>query len=236
MFIKFYKIFIQKFQFLHKKFDTKFFHYQISYQYYFVFSHLMQKSIHEFQNLLKQPTNYFYNEHLKDALDKFDFIFYPDILPKEKKVKQYENNSKIVIIDEYMENDIKYYILCFDYKLIILPQGENADKLILPSIITRFEESDKYFIQNCDIQFETDTANENFFNEIRNFSKKFRISNEKVQHFWSIIVNCLSGFLIKKGYQNSRNKHDQYLNDKFDEYKEKHRTVDTKPFIIFSKF
>ena len=62
---------------------------------------------------------------------------------------------------------------------------------------------------------------ENFFNEIRNFSKKFRISNEKVQHFWSIIVNCLSGFLIKKGYQNSRNKHDQYLNDKFDEYKEK---------------
>ena len=91
--------------------------------------------------------------------------------------------------------------------------------------------SDIYFIQNIDFQFENDTDNENFFNEIRNFSKKFRISNEKVQHFWSIIVNCLSGFLIKKGYQNSRNRHEKYLNEKFVEYEEKNSNFVNKSYI-----
>ncbi|KAK8847117.1 hypothetical protein M9Y10_019697 [Tritrichomonas musculus] len=191
----------------------------------------MQESIHEFQNLLKKEKNYLSNEHLKNILDKFNFIFYPDILQQEKKVKQYENNSKIIIIDECIENDIKYYILCFDYKLIIFPLEDNTDDLTLPSIFTRFEESDKYFIQNCDIQFETDAVNEKFFNEIRNFSNEFMILNEKMRPFWNIVVNCLSGFLIKKGYQNSRNKHEKYLNEDFVEYKEERKTIVNKSYI-----
>ena len=199
--------------------------------FFFFFTHRMQESIHEFQKYLKKEDNCLINEHLKDILDKFEFIYYPDILQSEKKAKQYESNSKIIVIDEYMEDSIKYYILCFDYKLIILPQEDNTDDLILPSIFTRFEDSNKYFIQNCYTQFETDTRNENFFNEIRNFSKEFMISNEKVQHFWSIVVNCLSGFLIKKGYQNSLNKHEKYLNDDFVEYKEEHSRIVDKSYI-----
>ena len=44
-------------------------------------------------------------------------------------------------------------------------------------------------------------------------------------------MNCLSGFLIKKGHQNSRNKHDNYLNDKLNEYKEEHSKYVNKNYI-----
>ncbi|KAK8839290.1 hypothetical protein M9Y10_032222 [Tritrichomonas musculus] len=191
----------------------------------------MQQAIHDFQNLLKKEKIDMPNEHLKDILFKFDFIFYPDILQTEKKVKQYENNSKIIIIDEYMENDIKYYVLCFDYKLIFLPQEDKTGDLVLPSIFTQFEDNDKYFITSLDPQAETDTENRNFFIEIINFSKEFMISNINMQHFWRIVVNCLSGFLIKKGYQNSRNRHDKYLKEKFIEFEEKRSNFLNKSYI-----
>ncbi|KAK8880613.1 hypothetical protein M9Y10_003295 [Tritrichomonas musculus] len=191
----------------------------------------MQQSIHNFQNILKKNNIYISNGYLKEILYKFDFIFYPDILKTEKKVKQYENNSKIIIVDEYIENDIKYYIVCFDYKLIILPEEDKTEDLLLPSIFTRFEEDDIYFIPNYDIQTETDTEDKFFFNEIRKFSAKFIISNKNMQHFWSIVVDCLSGFLIKKGYQNSRNRHDKYLNDKFIEHEEKSSNFVNKSYI-----
>ncbi|KAK8842451.1 hypothetical protein M9Y10_026038 [Tritrichomonas musculus] len=191
----------------------------------------MQQSIHDFQDLLKKENNYISNENLKEILNKFDYIFYPDILQTERTGKQFENNSKIIIIDECIENDDKYYIVCFDYKLIILPQEGKTDNSIIPSIFTKFTDSDKYFIQNCNIQFEPNTLNSNFFSEIRNFSKKFTISNEKMQDFWSIVVNCLCGFLIKKGYQNSRNRHEKYFHEKFVEYKEEHKNFLNKSYI-----
>ncbi|KAK8850178.1 hypothetical protein M9Y10_018301 [Tritrichomonas musculus] len=191
----------------------------------------MQQSIHDFQNLLKKKGIFVSNELLKEILYKFDFIFYPDILQTEKKVTQYENNSKILIIDECIKNDIKYYVICFDDKLIILPQKDETDDLTLPSIFTRFEDIDKYYIRNCNIQTETDTEDKFFFYEIRNFSEQFSISNKNMQHFWSIVVNCLSGFLIKKGYQNSRNSHNKYLNEKFIEYEEKNSNFVNKSYI-----
>ena len=72
----------------------------------------MQQSIHDFQDLLKKENNYISNENLKEILNKFDYIFYPDILQTERTGKQFENNSKIIIIDECIENDDKYYIVC----------------------------------------------------------------------------------------------------------------------------
>ncbi|KAK8846996.1 hypothetical protein M9Y10_019570 [Tritrichomonas musculus] len=52
-----------------------------------------------------------------------------------------------------------------------------------------------------------------------------------MKHFWSSVVNCLSGFLIKKGYQNSRNRHEKYLNEKFVEYEEKNSNFVNKSYI-----
>ena len=195
----------------------------------------MQQSIHAFQNLLKTKSIDISNKYLKETLYKFGFIFYQDILQPEKEVKQFVNKYKILIIDECMENGNKYYVICFDYTLIILPQEDKADDsilpqkdetddLILPSIFTRFENNDKYYKLNCNIR------NENFFNDIKTFSEKFQILNENMQHFWSTVVNCLSGFLIKKGYQNSQNRHEK-INEKFVEYEEKNSNFENKSYI-----
>ena len=48
----------------------------------------MQQSIHDFQNLKKEGNISVSNEHLKEILYQFDFIFYPDILQTEKTVKK----------------------------------------------------------------------------------------------------------------------------------------------------
>ena len=191
----------------------------------------MQQSIHDFQELLKNGKIHISNEYLKEILYKFDFIYYPDIQQTEKKANQYENKSKIIIIDECIENGIKYYVVCFDNKLIILPQENETENLILSSIFTKFDDIDKYFLRNCDIQSETDTAKKNFFIEINKFSSEFTITNKKMQHFWSMIVNCLCGFLIKKGYQNSRKNHEKYLKDEFVEYKEENAILRNKSYI-----
>ena len=38
-----------------------------------------------------------------------------------------------------------------------------------------------------------------------------------MKHFLKIVINCISGFLIKKGYQNSQNRHEKYLKEKINE-------------------
>ena len=205
----------------------------------------MEQSIHDFQNLLEKKNIDMMNKYLKEILDNFDFIFYPDIIQTEKRAKQYENNSKIIIIDEYIQNNVKYYVICFDYKLIILPNEDQKGISILGDIIINFDDCDRYFLQNCDIKSETDSADKNdpkiFLYEIQSFSREFSIrsikgnlsieSKIKIQNFWNIIVNCLSGFLIKKGYQNSRNRHDKYIKDEFVEYKEENANYTNKSYI-----
>ena len=176
----------------------------------------MQRSIHAFQDLLKKKNINTKNKNFEEILYKFDFFYYPDIIQTEKKAKQYKNNSQIIIIDECIQNNVKYFVVCFDYTLIILPNEDQKGSSILCDIFTNFNDCDKYFLQNSDTQSTV------FFEEIDNFSKEFRIEEWRiVKNFWNIVVNCLSGFLIKKGYQNSRNRYNKHLNDEFVEYEEK---------------
>ena len=133
----------------------------------------MQQSIHDFQNLKKEKNISVSNEYLKEILYQFDFIFYPDIHHTEKTVKQYENNSKIIIIDECIEDGIKYYVVCFDYKLIILPQEDDTDNLILSSIFARFEDIDKYFILKTMQRIKTFSMKKEIFQ--KNFQFQIKI-------------------------------------------------------------
>ncbi|KAK8894352.1 hypothetical protein M9Y10_022787 [Tritrichomonas musculus] len=193
----------------------------------------MQQSIKNFQKLLKSGNIHTSNKYLKKTLEKFDIIYYEDIEYVEEKVKQYQNNSGIVIIDEIIQYSIKYYVVCFNYKLIIFPMKDKTESSTLSTIFSESSLFDKYFIQGCSNQDDTDSTNINFFNEIRNFSQEFVITDSNLQHFWKKIVNCVSGFLIKKGYQNSRNKHDEYhkiSKEKFVEYKEK-ENLSNKSYI-----
>ncbi|KAK8836037.1 hypothetical protein M9Y10_040238 [Tritrichomonas musculus] len=174
----------------------------------------MKQSILDFQDMLKKKKINTTNKYLNEILCKFDFIFYPEYQKNEKGLKQLENNSKIIVIDERVESDIEYYVACIEYKLIIIPKEDTTDISILRTVFANYDDFDKYFIQDNSNQYEI------YREEIRNFSEKFRITNKNFQRFWSIVVNCLSGFLIKKGYKNSRNMHDKYLNEEFSEHQE----------------
>ncbi|KAK8880547.1 hypothetical protein M9Y10_003227 [Tritrichomonas musculus] len=191
----------------------------------------MQQFIQKIQELAKKEGITIANCHLKEILKNFNFFFYPDTLQTKEGIKQFENNYKIIVIDECIQNGIKYYVLCFDYNIIIFPNEDKAGDSILQDILKQFNGCVTYFIQNCNKQSDTDNSNSDFFKEIRNFSIKFSFRDKKLQSFWSMIVNCVSGFLIKKGYQNSRNKHDKYLNEKFVEHQEKRRNFENKSYI-----
>ncbi|KAK8892540.1 kinase that interacts with cdc31p [Tritrichomonas musculus] len=185
----------------------------------------MKKAINDFQNLLEKKNINTTNQYLKEILYKFEFIFSPDILQAEKAI-QYENNSKIIIVGECIQDNIKYYVLCFEYKLLILPnEGQEVSSIL--AAITNSDDCDIYFVPSDDMIF---------LYEIQHFSREFRIDNENIQHFWSNVVNCLCGFLIKKGYQNSRNKNCKYLKEKtmnkeFVEYKEENANYANKSYI-----
>ena len=194
----------------------------------------MQQSINNFQKSLKSGKIHTSNKHLKETLEKFDFIYYEDIDQIDERVKHYQNNSGIVVIDECNQDGIKYYVVCFDYKLIIFPKKDKTESSTLRIEFSGSNLSVKYFIQGRTNQNNTDSVNTNFFNEISNFSQKFMITDTNLQHFWKKIVNCVSGFLIKKGYQNSRNKHDEYRKiskEKFVEYKEENASLSNKSYI-----
>ena len=191
----------------------------------------MQQFIQKIQELAKKEGITIANCHLKEILKNFNFFFYPDTLQTKEGIKQFENNYKIIVIDECIQNGIKYYVLCFDYNIIIFPNEGKAGDSILQDILKQFNGCETYFIQNYNMQSDTDNSNSDFFKEIRNFSIKFSFRDKKLQSFWSMIVNCVSGFLIKKGYQNSRNKHDKYLNEKFVEHQEKRRNFVNKSYI-----
>lgn len=57
------------------------------------------------------------NKYLESILYKFDFLLYSNIDILKTK---YQDNSAIIIIDEYKDkHHKKYYFICYDYKLII---------------------------------------------------------------------------------------------------------------------
>ncbi|KAK8843701.1 Serine/threonine-protein kinase plk4 [Tritrichomonas musculus] len=138
------------------------------------------------------------NKHLQKIFDKFSFFFYePEI--------EFPNETDIIIIDEYEENDNKYFIICHNYKLIVVKQEESIDFLRVQT------NAEIYVFPKCNIphikSFKIDSI---FLAEIESFSEQFSITNDDLKYHWNKIVNCLSAFLIKKGIQNSKIKHDNY--------------------------
>lgn len=74
----------------------------------------------------------------------------------------------------------------------------------------------QYFLKNRPIIGSNSSLDDSIFlYEIQKSSDAFQIINKELISFWNIIVNCLSGFLIRKGYENRK------INIELDEISEK---------------
>lgn len=167
----------------------------------------MKNLLIEFQKRIATKKIDTENKFFHNILYNLHFYYWIDN-QIEKNILQLQNNSKIIIIDEYQEGENIYYIVCFDYNLIICNQAQESNLLL------KHNDSKHYFLKN-QLLFGSNSflADSIFMHEIKNFSSKFQIINREFIAFWKSIVNCISGFLIKKAYDNSKS------NDKFNESK-----------------
>lgn len=140
------------------------------------------------------------NKKLEKILYKFNFSF------NHNKIGNF-CQSKIIVIDKIQGNDNKeYYLVCFDYKLIII--NRNKDEAYFNEFLSNNIDSKKYFLMNYNEE------NNNLTQEIFNFSVEFQMENFRYQCFWNKVMKCLSGFLIREGYKNSLKEHKQNKNKK----------------------
>ena len=162
------------------------------------------------------------NESLQNILSRFKIYLWNN---QFNEISQLSDNSKIIIIDEYQHDFCNYYAICFDYNLIIIEQNvENQSKdLTLSNFISKFTDSQIYFLKNKPISQKSSEAEDIIFrSEIKNFSKEFTIINDQFNLIWNSIVDCLSAFIIKKSYKNNLIKsNDRNSFKKFDILNEK---------------
>lgn len=182
----------------------------------------LQESFSEFDTRFKANRIETQNKYLQELFKKLSFLFVSDI-KNEDDILQIQNESKIIIIDEYQEtNNKKYFFVCLDYKLIIFDQNQNFDQFL-----SQQQNSNKYYLKQNPMSETEKNDNDLFLYEINNFCEKFKIQNHKLQRFWQLIVECISGFLIKKSYQNHKNKDDEKSKKKFLEEQEKIESIDS---------
>lgn len=189
----------------------------------------MQQGVIELQNLLKNNNINIRNKNLKKILSKFEIKFYQNLNEIPKEIFMHKEDPKVIIIDEYEEEfKNKYFIICFDYKVIIfqIKSKDEPETSNLNDIFRNIKDYKQYFIGKYKNNLLNEISEEDFIfsREIQKFSIECTIEFEKesINNIWSMIVDCLSGFLIKKGYQNSRNKQKNYFKEEFKEHREKY--------------
>lgn len=188
-------------------------------QFYYIFFKIMEADFSVFFSLFKRNKITVQNKYLESILYKFDFLLYSNIDILKTK---YQDNTAIIIIDEYKDkHHKKYYFICYDYKLIIFLPNSESDLSAFISFLDNTN-SRKYFFKNSStLAHYSKNINNIFLLEIERFSTQFFIENEECQHIWSLIVPCICGFLIKAGYKNSKVNHYKFSKEEFKEHQEK---------------
>lgn len=163
----------------------------------FVSKFLMEISFTEFQNNYANHLIKLNNQNLQNIFYKFKYLFYNNVNEIDTTIIDTHNKSKIIVIDEYLERDnSKYFFVCFEYYFLIIKNDI--------SFISKHNDSNIYNLKQSPIsQKGCKTDDEIFLYEITNFSKEFSFVEIDIKSFWSKIVNCICGYLIKKSYQNS---------------------------------
>ena len=168
------------------------------------------QATYEFKKLFDDPQIYKNFSNSSKMFELLRYIKYPNISQLKKEVFKHRNSPEIMIIDKYENKDNKYFILCFDFKIIIIDQQskDNSDEQFLKSILSKHHTFNKYFLLN-DEDANPESGSEKILslytlNKFNNFLiNQKHIFNSTIQDIWRIITRCLSAFIIKKGQENS---------------------------------
>ena len=181
--------------------------------------------IHDF---LISPGMKFLKIGLNHVVQNYSFyhILEKDSLNEEEKQKILENikKTKVIIIDQselLNENtNKKYIIIGFEKTLIILEQSSTFLQILFSTNIamlicflsnTKAIIEKKIKFENPEIQIDS-----NFMSEIESLNNCFHIykTNKTINLFWSQIIPCISGYLIKKSYMKTKkNRIEQFIID-----------------------
>ncbi|KAK8838101.1 hypothetical protein M9Y10_036053 [Tritrichomonas musculus] len=157
------------------------------------------------------------NRKLYAVIQNFSFDIFLDVEKDFKYLLEKNNDSHIIIIDKYIDNESEnkygedFYIICFEYSLIIIRSeiisyflpffNKNKD-----STIYCYSEKIKDELQQLtkDNIFQFSTSK--FFTQISDFLSEFDIfeRTKEVNDFWDTIRRSIVGFLLMKSYNNSK--------------------------------
>lgn len=137
------------------------------------------------------------------------------------QIFQQIEESTIIVFDEHITSCFKYFIICFEGKLLIIDQS-NQDQMNLLSEIKSSEiyflsELQNTFIENFNAESYKNKKKEYlyFLEEIKELENCFQINqkyDKPIKNFWCIISPCIFGYLIKKNYPKRLNFDvDEYL-------------------------
>ena len=190
----------------------------------------LKKSLYEFQSLSSKHEIKTQKESMQNIFDKIKFYFNDNNNKISDEILDLKNESKILIIEYYEADNDKYFFICFDYQLIIIKGNQE----LLPSILSKHQDSAKYFLNPNPIsEIKIEEADIIFNTEIDHFIKNFLIdANQNLIDFWNKVVKCISGFLIKKSYKNSKLSYDERSQKKLLESQEKIDSYNEKFFDL----
>lgn len=147
-----------------------------------------------FQDLFKNKKIKFNKQEFERILYKFHFHNIVENFNERIFLPLEYSNDNTVLIDYYEESENgKFIFFCFDYNIILLNQ---SDEPLLKNIFLSSKTHNVYNIR--------EESNSLLYQEIIDFSSKIEVSNHEIRLFWKIIINILSGFLIMRGYHNSK--------------------------------
>ena len=196
----------------------------------------MLTNLEKFRELIKDRNNLLF-------LYNYEYLFATENLDKYRYKKIYNNamQSKVIIIDHYMQNDEKtcYFIISFFDTLITIKESsvqylKNFLSFNLKVPICFLSEAKKYFYHYINTKYNEIDNNEIFQEEITSFKLHY-ISNQnssKINDVLKIIGPSIFGFLIKNSYLNINR--DRF--DNFRTYKNENlQNINENDFIVLRK-
>ncbi|KAK8876627.1 hypothetical protein M9Y10_006845 [Tritrichomonas musculus] len=170
----------------------------------------METAFNDFQNSKKNHQILFSNKNFQSIFDNFRFFLIDDENQYTKDILLIQNKRKIIIIDEREFMGQNYFIVCFEETIMIICANnldqmkiffnKNKDSDIFALDKSSFNTFSSQITDNQSI-FNFSIIDQTFTSEITTLLRSFKVTNNS--NIWNLIRRSLSGYLIKKAYQNS---------------------------------
>ena len=172
----------------------------------------MIQSFKDFTKHFKENKITILNKRFNHLIRYYSFYFLSSDLNvfKEDKFKQNNNNlSNILVIDYYEKSEDRFFIIGLINIIIFV------DKFSIETLLSLFLDKQifsicilpnakKHFKYSFNFHFNEIKCDDIFQEEIQHFNENLSISSSNTRSdriIWNIIKSCISGCLIKQGYQ-----------------------------------